>query len=369
LRRLLQIWTNQMTTYPNLSHFVCPLPLRRYPQIVMGHGSGGQMMNELIQHLFVPAFAATPQPAPLGDAAVLDFNGRLAQGGRLAMSADSFVVSPAIFPGGDIGSLAVHGTVNDLAMMGAQPCYLSASFILEEGLPMATLGQIVESMARAAQAAGVRVITGDTKVVERGHGDGLYINTSGVGVIPAGVNPAPQRLSPGDLLLVNGTLGDHGVAIMSLRAGLQFETEIVSDSAPLNGLTQAMLECYPDIHAMRDLTRGGLAAAANELAQASGVGLEINEPAVPVQPAVESACEMLGLDPLHVANEGKLMAVVPAEAAQAVLDVMQRHPLGGQAAVIGRVVADHPGVVVGRTVIGSQRVIDLPAGELLPRIC
>jgi hydrogenase expression/formation protein HypE len=287
----------------------------------------------------------------------------------LAFSADSFVVSPLIFPGGDIGSLAVHGTVNDLAMMGARPCYLSASFILEEGLSLQTLGQVVQSMAQAARIAGVQVVTGDTKVVERGHGDGLYINTTGVGIIHAGINPAPHRLKPGDLLLVNGTLGDHGIAIMSLRAGLQFETEIRSDSAPLNWLVAAMLETYPDIHAMRDLTRGGLAAAANELAQAAGVGLEIDEPAVPVQPAVESACEMLGLDPLHIANEGKLLAVVPAEAAEATLAVMRDHPLGQQATIIGRVVAAHPGVVVGRTAIGGQRVIDLPAGELLPRIC
>jgi hydrogenase expression/formation protein HypE len=263
----------------------------------------------------------------------------------------------------------VHGTINDLAMMGARPYYLSASFILEEGLSLETLGHIVQSMAAAARTAGVRVITGDTKVVERGHGDGLYINTNGVGVIPVGIDPSPQRLTPGDLLLVNGPLGDHGVAIMSLRAGLQFETEIVSDSAALHGLVAAMLETCPDIHAMRDLTRGGLAAAANELAQAAGVGLDIEEQAVPLQFAVQSACEMLGLDPLHVANEGKLLAVVPAAAAEAVLTTMRRHPLGRQAALIGRVVAAHPGVVVGRTAIGSQRVIDLPAGELLPRIC
>jgi hydrogenase expression/formation protein HypE len=358
-----------MSTAVDFSRFVCPVPLRRYPQIVMGHGSGGQMMNELIQHLFVPAFAASDAGVPLADAAVLNFNGLLTPGSRLAFSADSFVVSPLIFPGGDIGSLAVHGTVNDLAMMGARPCYLSASFILEEGLSLQTLGQVAQSMAQAARTAGVQVVTGDTKVVERGHGDGLYVNTNGVGLIPAGINPAPHRLKPGDLLLINGTLGDHGIAIMSLRAGLQFETEIMSDSAPLNGLVATMLETYDDIHAMRDLTRGGLAAAANELAQAAGVGLEIDELAVPVQPAVESACEMLGLDPLHIANEGKLLAVVPAEAAEVVLATMQSQPLGRQAAIIGRVVGAHPGVVVGRTAIGSQRVIDLPAGELLPRIC
>ncbi|MBN1991406.1 MAG: hydrogenase expression/formation protein HypE [Anaerolineae bacterium] len=357
-----------MTTI-NLTNFVCPLPLRRYPQIVMGHGSGGQMMNELIEHLFAPVFAGAGQPVPLSDAAVLELPDILANGSRLAFSADSFVVSPAIFPGGDIGSLAVHGTVNDLAMMGAQPLYLSASFILEEGLSLETLGQIVQSMAAAAQIAGVRIVTGDTKVVERGHGDGLYINTNGVGILPPGINPTPGRVTPGDVLLVNGPLGDHGIAIMSLRAGLQFETQIVSDSAPLNGLAAEMLKACPDLHAMRDLTRGGLAAAANELARDANVGLEIEETAVPVQLAVAGACEMLGLDPLHVANEGKLLAIVPAGSAEVVLAAMHNHPLGQQAALIGRVTETHPGVVVGRTAIGGQRVIDLPAGELLPRIC
>jgi hydrogenase expression/formation protein HypE len=360
----------EMTNNINLTNFVCPLPLRRYPQIVMGHGSGGQMMNELIEHLFAPAFAGTDPLGPLNDAAVLDFPAdALVDGARLAFSADSFVVSPPIFPGGDIGSLAIHGTVNDLAMMGARPLYLSSSFILEEGLDIDTLGQIVQSMAAAARNAGIRVVTGDTKVVERGHGDGLYINTNGVGVIPPGVNPTPDRIIPGDVLLVNGPLGDHGVAIMSLRAGLQFETEIVSDSAPLNGLVGEMLKVCADIHAMRDLTRGGLAAAANELARDAGVGLEIDELAVPVRPAVASACEMLGLDPLHVANEGKLITIVPAESAEVMLAAMQNHPLGQQATIIGQVTESHPGVVVGRTAIGGQRVIDLPAGELLPRIC
>jgi len=358
-----------MTNTLNLTNFVCPLPLRRYPQIVMGHGSGGQMMNELIEHLFHPAFTGTESAEPLSDAAVLDLSEVLADGSRLAFSADSFVVSPPVFPGGDIGSLAIHGTVNDLAMMGARPLYLSASFILEEGLPVDTLGQIVQSMADAAKKAGVRVVTGDTKVVERGHGDGLYINTTGVGVIAPTINPTPSRITPGDVLIVNGPLGDHGVAIMSLRAGLQFETEIVSDSAALNGLVADMLQICPDIHAMRDLTRGGLAAATNELARDAQVGLEIDETTVPVQPAVAGACEMLGLDPLQVANEGKLLAIVPAGLAEAVLSAMHNHPLGRQATVIGRVVENHSGAVVGRTAIGGQRVIDLPAGELLPRIC
>lgn len=360
-----------MSHNPDLANFVCPLPLRRYRQIVMGHGSGGQMMNELIEHLFVPAFEEPGQlqPVSLSDAAVFDPDGALAEGSRLAFTTDSFVVNPLVFPGGDIGSLAVYGTVNDLAVMGARPRYLSAGFVLEEGLAMDTLGQIVTAMAAAARKAGVRVITGDTKVVERGHGDGLYINTSGVGIVPPGINPAPHRARPGDVLIVNGPLGDHGVAIMSQRAGLQFETKIVSDSAPLYDLVAAVLAVCPDVHTLRDLTRGGLAAAANELARAAQVGMEIEETAVPIQPAVESACEMLGLDPLHVANEGKVLAVVPPEAADAVLAAMQAQPLGEKAAIIGRVTEEHPAVVVGRTAIGSQRVIDLPAGELLPRIC
>jgi hydrogenase expression/formation protein HypE len=331
----------------------------------MGHGSGGQMMHDLITHLFAPAFGQET----LGDAAVFSLNGALAEGGRLAFSTDSFVVKPLIFPGGDIGSLAVHGTVNDLAMMGARPLSLSAGFILEEGLLMETLGQVVQSMAAAARQANVSIITGDTKVVERGHGDGLYINTSGIGVVPAGVDPAPHRAQPGDLLIVNGPLGDHGMAIMSLRAGLQFESDIVSDSAALPGLVAAMLAACLDIHVLRDLTRGGLAAAANELAQAAGAGMVIEESAVPIRPVVASACEILGLDPLQVANEGKLLAVVPSEAAGRVVAAMQNHPLGRETAVIGQVTAENPGLVIGRTTIGSRRVIDFPVGELLPRIC
>jgi hydrogenase expression/formation protein HypE len=253
--------------------------------------------------------------------------------------------------------------------MGARPFFLSAGFILEEGLPVETLGRIVHSMAAAAREAGVKVVTGDTKVVERGHGDGLYINTSGIGLVPVGVNPSPEKAQFGDILIVNGTLGDHGVAIMSRRAGLEFETEIRSDSAALNELTAAILDVCPNVHTLRDLTRGGLAAAANELAKTAGVGMVIEETAVPVQAAVAGACEMLGLDPLFVANEGKLLAVVPPDLADGVLAAMRSHPLGREAAVIGCVTDKHPGIVVGRTAIGSQRVIDLPAGELLPRIC
>lgn len=346
----------------DFSTFVCPVPLRRYPQIVSGHGSGGQMMQELITHLFAPAF---------GDAADFQTDAAVVQlDGRCAFTTDSFVVSPLFFPGGDVGSLAVHGTVNDLAMMGARPLYLSAGFILEEGLPMEQLGVIVQSMAAAARAAGVRVITGDTKVVGRGHGDGVFINTSGLGIIPPGVIIGPGRIQPGDAILVNGPLGDHGVAIMSVRAGLAFETALISDSAPLAEPVALLLATDSQaVHALRDLTRGGLAAAANELARAAGVGLLIDENQTPVQPAVANACELLGLDPLQVANEGKFMAIVRGDSADALLHALRQHPLGRQAALIGHVTDQHPGMVVGRTAIGSRRVIDVPAGELLPRIC
>jgi len=324
------------------------------------------MTNTLIEELFVPAFG---MHGGLGDGAVLDLPKGASDGGRLVLSTDSFVVSPPVFPGGDIGCLAVNGTVNDLAMMGARPVVLSAGFVLEEGLEVELLGLVVSSMARAAEVAGVRVVTGDTKVVERGHGDGLYINTTGLGVLAGRAGPEPGRIEPGDVLLVNGGLGEHGIAIMSLRNNLGLESEIQSDSTPLNGLVAEMLEICPDIHALRDLTRGGLASAANELAGAAGVGMEVAEAEVPVLPAVSGACEVLGLDPLQVANEGKLLAVVPASAAEDVLRAMQGHPVGEHSARIGTVTQDHPGVVVGHTAIGGQRVIDLPAGVLLPRIC
>ncbi len=352
----------------NFSGWTCPLPLKNYPTVVMGHGSGGKMMADLIQHLFAPLFD-NELLAQLGDSTVLEMatngSGRM----RLAFTTDSFVVSPLIFPGGDIGELAVNGTVNDLAMSGARPLFLSAGFILEEGLPMETLGQIATSVAKACREAGVQLVTGDTKVVNKGHGDGLYINTSGIGVIPAGIHIAPDHAQPGDAVIVSGTLGDHGMAIMSVREGLEFETLIESDTAPLNGLVQAMLGVTPEIHCLRDATRGGLAAVLNELAKASNVGIEFEERKVPVGVAVQAACEMLGLDPYYIANEGKLVAIVPEAEAEAVLDAMRAHPHGQQAVRIGRVVVEHPGLVVARTRIGSSQVVDLPAGELLPRIC
>ncbi len=355
-------------TAPSFSGWTCPRPLQNYPTIVMGHGSGGKMMADLIQHLFAPLFD-NELLAQLSDSTVLDMPIDGSGPTRLAFTTDSFVVSPLIFPGGDIGELAVNGTVNDLAMSGARPLFLSAGFILEEGLPMQTLGQIATSMAKACRTAKVQLVTGDTKVVNKGHGDGLYINTSGIGVIPAGVHIRPNHARSGDAVIVSGTLGDHGVAIMSVREGLAFETQIESDTAPLNGLVQAILAVTNDLHCLRDATRGGLAAVLNELASASKVGIEFDERKVPVRVEVQAACEMLGLDPYYIANEGKLIACVPEAHAEAVLAAMHAHPFGKQAVQIGRVVDDHPGLVIARTRIGGSQVIDLPAGELLPRIC
>lgn len=352
----------------DFSEWTCPLPLRNYPTIVMGHGSGGKMMGDLIQHLFTPPFQ-NEYLSQMGDSTVLELPVDGDRSMKMAFTTDSFVVSPLIFPGGDIGELAVNGTVNDLAMSGAHPAFLSAGFILEEGLPMETLGQIVSSVAAACREAGVQLVAGDTKVVDKGHGDGVYINTSGIGLIPPGVEIAPKRARPGDAVIVSGTMGDHGIAIISVREGLEFETQIESDTAPLNGLVQAMLAASPELHCLRDATRGGLAAVLNELATASRVGIEFDERQVPVRPEVQAACEMLGFDPLYVANEGKLVAIVPEAVAEAMLAAMRAHPMGLAAERIGRVVSEHPGMVVARTSIGGSRVVDMPAGELLPRIC
>ena len=353
---------------PDFTRFTCPAALRDRPQIVMGHGGGGALSRDLIEHVFLPAFG-NPVLERLGDSSVLDVPGLLAGGGRLAFSTDSYVVRPLVFPGGSIGDLAVHGTVNDLAMSGAQPLYLSAGFILEEGLPITELVGIVNRMAAAARAAGVDIVTGDTKVVERGHGDGVYINTAGIGVVPPGIDLGPHQIRPGDALLVSGTLGDHGMAIMSVREGLEFEAAIASDTAPLHGLVARMLAACPEIRLLRDPTRGGVATSLNEIADLAKLGLEIDEQAIPVTPVVANACEILGLDPLQVANEGKLLAVVPAEAAEAVLAAMRAHAYGREATILGRVVADHPRLVVVRTAIGGTRVVPMPIGEQLPRIC
>ncbi|MFN8485794.1 MAG: hydrogenase expression/formation protein HypE [Anaerolineae bacterium] len=352
-----------MTSAIDFDAWTCPAPLRSYPTIVMGHGGGGRLSAELVEHLFAPAFRNAALDA-LGDAAVLSVSE-----GRLAYTTDSFVVRPLFFPGGNIGTLAVNGTVNDLAMMGAQPRYLTTGFILEEGLPLARLGLIVEAMAAAAQAAGVQIVAGDTKVVDKGHGDGVYINTSGIGVVPPGVAPAPNRAEPGDVVIVSGDLGLHGITILSVREGLEFGAPIESDCAALNGLVAAMLDVTPDIHVLRDLTRGGLASALNEIARASGVGIRYDERRLPVPTAVAAACDMLGMDPVHVANEGKLVAIVPPAVADLALEAMRWHPQGARAAIIGQVTEQHPGVVVARTAIGGSRVVDMQIGEQLPRIC
>lgn len=331
----------------------------------MAHGAGGKMMNDLIREMFA-APLDNPYLRQMADSAVVPSTER---NPRFAISTDSFTVRPLIFPGGDIGSLAVHGTVNDVAMSGARPLWLTAGFILEEGLAMETLEHVVHSMAEAARKAGVQIVAGDTKVVEQGHGDGIYINTAGVGIVPDGVTIGPDRLRPGDVVLINGTLGDHGIAVLSKREGLTFETDLVSDSAALNGLVETLLSVAPHVHCLRDPTRGGLAAALNELAGTSDVGIEVEEATVPVRPAVAAACEMMGFDPFTVANEGKVVVFVPPEEAEAALDALQGHPLGVNAARIGEVTAEHPGMVLAHTGIGGRRVVDMPLGELLPRIC
>ncbi|HEY5852731.1 MAG TPA: hydrogenase expression/formation protein HypE [Aldersonia sp.] len=343
--------------------WVCPAPLRDSPNIVMGHGGGGAMSGELIEHLFLPAFGPAAA-AELGDAAVVNVNGS-----RLAFSTDSFVVKPLVFPGGSIGDLAVNGTVNDLAMAGAQPLVLSTAFILEEGTALRDIDAVAHAIGTAALAAGVTLVTGDTKVVDAGHGDGVYVNTSGIGLVDARADIRPDRGALGDVVLVSGDIGLHGVAVLSCREGLEFGTTVESDTAALNGLVAAMLDTGTDVHVLRDPTRGGVGAVLNEIAKASDVGVELDERAIPVPDAVRDACGLLGLDPLYVANEGKLIAFVPAADADAVLEAMRAHPLGTGATTIGRCVAEHAGMVVARTALGGTRVVDLPVGEQLPRIC
>ncbi|MEC4019896.1 hydrogenase expression/formation protein HypE [Streptomyces sp. H27-D2] len=343
--------------------WVCPVPLRDTPTIVMGHGGGGVMSGELIEHLFLPAYGAAAA-AELGDSAVLSVGGT-----RLAFSTDSFVVKPMFFPGGSIGDLAVNGTVNDLAMSGATPLFLSTAFILQEGTELTELGRIAQAMGTAAQAAGVRLVTGDTKVVDSASGDGVYINTSGIGVIADGVDIDPRRARPGDAVLISGDIGVHGVAVMSCREGLEFGTTVESDTAALHGLVADMIATGADLHVLRDPTRGGVSASLNEIARASTVGVDLVERDLPIPQTVRDACSLLGLDPLQVANEGKLLAIVPAESADQVLEALQAHPLGRSACRIGTCVSDHPGMVVAKTALGGTRVIGLPIGEQLPRIC
>jgi hydrogenase expression/formation protein HypE len=341
----------------------CPLPVAGREQVLLGHGSGGTLTARLLADVILPAFA-NPVLDRLDDQAVLE-----RPAGRLAFTTDSYVVTPLFFPGGDIGQLAVHGTVNDLAMGGARPLGLSVGFILEEGLPIETLRRVVASIGASARAAGVPILTGDTKVVGRGAADQLFVNTSGVGVVPDGVCLSADRVRPGDAVLLSGTIGDHGMAIMAARGSLGLEGALESDTAPLHELVAALLAACPDAHALRDPTRGGVATTLHEIAARADVGIRLHEQAVPIRDDVRGACEILGLDPLFVANEGKLVAFVPEAAASCALDALRAHPLGRDAARIGTVTETPRGLVVVETALGSTRVLERPYGELLPRIC
>jgi hydrogenase expression/formation protein HypE len=341
----------------------CPIPISEYPYVLMAHGGGGKLTQQMIRKMFLSQFNSELL-LPLHDGAMFSIDGT-----RLAFSTDSYVISPIFFPGGTIGELAVNGTVNDLAMCGAAPLYLSAAFIIEEGLAMEDLWKIVVSMQAAATRAGITLVTGDTKVVDRGKGDKIFINTSGIGRIPRGIDIHPRRARPGDKILLSGRIAEHGIAVMSVREGLQFQTELTSDCAPLNGLVQEMLSVCPDIHVLRDPTRGGVASVLNEIASEARVGMSIHQDRIPLSEDVRGACEMLGLDPLYVANEGKLLAFVPPESAERVLATMLVHEFGTHAAIIGDVTTDHPGLVTMRTTVGGTRVVDMISGEQLPRIC
>jgi len=347
----------------NLPGGSCPLPLPHHDHIVLGHGSGGKLSAELLERVFLPAFS-NPTLDKLDDQAVLQVNGS-----RLAFTTDSFVVTPIFFPGGDIGRLAINGTVNDLAMSGARPLYLAAAFILEEGLSTEELRRIVQSMSDAAKDAGVQLVTGDTKVVNKGKGDKIFISTTGIGIVERPVNISADRARSGDKIILSGYIGDHGMAILSQRENLEFEGVIESDCAPLHTLVSDMLDVCLDVRCLRDPTRGGVATVLNEIAGRSNAGMLLRELAIPVRETVRGACELLGLDPMYVANEGKLVAIVSPDSADAIVKRMRQNPLGGDARVIGEVVADHPGMVLMETEIGGTRVVDTLFGEQLPRIC
>ena len=341
----------------------CPLPLQQYPHVLMAHGGGGRLMHQLLEDVFAKAFSNP----------ILDTRHDSAQftvpPARLAMTTDSYVVRPLFFPGGDIGSMAVHGTVNDLAMSGARPLYLSCAFIIEEGLPIETLWRVVCSMREAAQRCGVPIITGDTKVVDKGKGDGLFINTTGIGVIEHSLTIAPQNVQPGDAVIVSGDLGRHGMAIMAVREGLQFESSIESDSAPVHQPVLDLIKAGIEVHCLRDLTRGGLASALNEIAAAAGARIAVEEKLIPVREDVHAACEMLGLDPLHVANEGRFVAFVPAQDAGRALRILRANSACTGAAIIGEVSASAQSLVTLKSTLGVSRILDMPSGEQLPRIC
>jgi hydrogenase expression/formation protein HypE len=341
----------------------CPAPLPAKDRILLGHGSGGKLSAELLRDVFLPVFRS-PVLGRLDDQATLSVGAD-----RLAFTTDSFVVKPLFFPGGDIGSLAVHGTINDLAMGGAEPLYLSAAFIIEEGFAISELARIAASMGAAAEAAGVEIVTGDTKIVDKGKGDGVFINTTGIGCVPDGLHLSAAGARPGDRVLLSGFIGDHGIAILSARENLGFDAPVESDSAALHTLVRDMLRAADGIRCMRDPTRGGLSSTANEIAAQSNVGVELNETAIPVREAVRGACELLGFDPLYVANEGKLVAIVAPESADAVLAAMRAHPLGRDAAIAGTITDRHPGMVTMKTAFGTSRIVDMLTGDQLPRIC
>ncbi len=347
----------------DINKYSCPLPVMDHDTVQLAHGSGGKLSADLIANFFLPRFG-NPLLDRLDDQAVLAL-----PPGRLAFTTDSFVVDPIFFPGGDIGDLAINGTVNDISMCGARPLYLSVAFIIEEGLPFADLHRILLAMEAAADKAGVAVVTGDTKVVNKGSCDKVFINTSGIGLLPDNIQISSTNLQSGDRIILSGSIADHGMAIMTSREGLSFQTRIRSDTAALNSLVDCMLQASTEIHAMRDPTRGGAAASLNEWAKSSQIGIVIDEETIPVHPQVRGACEILGIDPLNVANEGKLLAAVPADSAQSVLEAMQKHPYGKEAVIIGEVVADHKGMVAMNTSLGAARIVDMPLGEQLPRIC
>jgi len=357
------IHDSQFTNNESFLTASCPLPITNYKQIVLAHGSGGKLSHQLIEKMVLPQFR-NELLEPLHDGAIFSLNGE-----RVAFSTDSFVVSPIFFPGGDIGTLAVHGTVNDLAMCGARPLYLSASFILEEGLPMEDFWRVVQSMHAAADNAGVKLVTGDTKVVDRGKADKIFVNTSGIGIVPNEVNIHPARATVGDKIIISGPIAVHGIAIMSVREGLEFETQVASDTAPLHELVAAMIAAKIDIHVLRDPTRGGVTSALTEIAQTAKIGMLLNESSIPISEEVKGACEILGLDPLYVANEGKVLAIVATEDADRLLQVLRSNSLGREAAVIGEVVNEHPGLIMMKTRVGGTRVVDMLSGEQLPRIC
>lgn len=341
----------------------CPIAIEQYPSVLLAHGGGGRLMHQLIENMFVPAFSNALLNAR-HDGAVIQLKGT-----RLAFTTDSYVVRPLFFPGGDIGTLAINGTVNDLAMCGAQPLYLSSGFILEEGLPMETLWRVVQSMRHAADIAGVQLVTGDTKVVDKGKGDEVFINTAGVGLIEHDLIIAPASVQPGDVVLLNGDIGRHGIAIMAVREGLEFESAIESDCAPLSGLVMKLLDGGVVVKCMRDLTRGGLASALIEIAEAGRVHIRIEESAVPVREDVEGACEILGFDPLYLANEGRFVIFVPPKNADRALAIMHAHEFGAGASIVGRVTDDSPEMVTLTSRIGATRIVDMFTGEQLPRIC